>query len=486
MSRFAAPLFVLGVVLAAIAVFVARGMTKDADLASTPQSYRVDVVFDTAKGVIPGQVAKIAGARVGRIEDVALTRDYKARVTLSVDGRFAPFRRDASCSIQPEGLISERFVQCDPGTQGAPALRADGDRPPTVPVDRTSVPVSLTDLFQILDVPAQQRFRLLLSSFGAGVSGHGRDLNGILLRAAPALKDVRKVLATLREQRAELRRAVGSTDEAVAALAGHRRQVRAFIGSSSRFLGRAATRQRELSDTVRRLPPLLDAARPALRKLRRTARSTTPVLRDLRVSAPSLARVLGGLPAFSDNGARATQRLGVAARGGLQAARRAEPVVELLETFAAAGLPTGESLGRTLKALRDSGTLDGVLKFTYNAGATVALYDDISHIGSTRLTSNACVPNLPSQVNPVACPSDQATVPTKRRRARTRRPKAPAAPPRPSAPAPPSVPKPKLPAVPELPKVPPVKVPGLPPITVPEVRPPDRQGQKDLLDYLLG
>src|SRR5207253_714685 len=107
-------------------------------------------------------------------------------------------------------------------------------------------------------------------------------LNGLLRRAAPALQDARRVLRTLSTQRDQLRRAVTSTDVAVAQLAGHRRAVRTFIGSSSRFLARSATRRRELSDTVRELPPLLDAARPALRRLRTTAQATTPVLRDLR------------------------------------------------------------------------------------------------------------------------------------------------------------------------------------------------------------
>src|SRR5205085_2724850 len=106
----------------------------------------------------------------------------------------------------------------------------------------TTVPVGLTDLFNVLDVPAQQRLRVLLSSLGAGVSGHGAQLNDILRRAAPALQDARHVLTTLARQRADLREAVGSTDQAVAALADRRDDVRSFIGSSSRFLSRAAGR----------------------------------------------------------------------------------------------------------------------------------------------------------------------------------------------------------------------------------------------------
>lgn len=478
MSRqLVAPLFVFAVVVAAIAVLVAAGGVKDADPAGTPETYRVDVVFDTAKGVIPGQVAKIAGARVGRIEDVSLTADYRARITLSVDGRFAPFRRNARCSIQPEGLISERFVQCDPGTQDAPPLRASGDRNPTVPVQRTTVPVSLTDLFQVLDVPAEQRLRLLLSSLGAGVAGRGEDLNAILLRAAPALQDVRTVLGTLKQQRTALRRAVVSTDRAVGALARHRRAIRGFVGSSGRFLARTETRQRELSDAVRRLPALLDAADPALRRLRTTADATTPVLRDLRAAAPPLTEALAALPAFSRAGVPAVQRLGVASRVGLTAVRRSRKVTGLLKTFAAAGLPTGESLARTLVALRDSGTINGVLKFAYNGGATLALYDDISHIGATRLTSNACIPNLPKQTNPALCPDDANTLPTRTTKRRPARRKAP----RPRAPetapatrAPGATPKPTI------------TVPGLPPIELPDVLSPRQDGAEDLLGWLLG
>src|SRR4051794_32337570 len=66
--------------------------------ASGSSDYRVDAIFDTAKGIIPGQVVKVAGARVGTIVDVKLTPDFKARIQLKLDGRFAPFRTDASCT----------------------------------------------------------------------------------------------------------------------------------------------------------------------------------------------------------------------------------------------------------------------------------------------------------------------------------------------------------------------------------------------------
>ena len=84
--------------------------------------------------LIPGQDVKIAGAKVGSVVDVKLTAEHKARIQMEVGRQFAPFRSDADCTIQPQSLIGEKFIQCTPGTpQGAP-LRAAAARRPTVPL----------------------------------------------------------------------------------------------------------------------------------------------------------------------------------------------------------------------------------------------------------------------------------------------------------------------------------------------------------------
>ncbi len=109
-------------VLAAIGVALALGTSNSGAADGTGADYKVNAIFDTAKGIIPGQVVKIAGARVGSVDDVTLTEDFKARIEMTVNGRFTPFKSDAACDIQPEGLISERFVQCDPGSPDGQAL----------------------------------------------------------------------------------------------------------------------------------------------------------------------------------------------------------------------------------------------------------------------------------------------------------------------------------------------------------------------------
>ena len=114
---------------------------------------------------------KIAGAEVGSVEDVRLTRDRRARVQMKVDERFGPFRADAKCRIRPQSLIGEKFVQCDPGTPRAPALRGEGDEAPTVPLERNEVPVDLDLVFASLRMPYRQRLSLIVNELGTGLAG---------------------------------------------------------------------------------------------------------------------------------------------------------------------------------------------------------------------------------------------------------------------------------------------------------------------------
>ena len=88
-----------------------------------------------------------------------------------------PFHQDATCTIRPEGLIAENYVDCDPGTPGSPPLQGSGGHPPTVPVTHTTEPVSLLDLFNIFNLPTRERFQVIIDELGIGTAGRGADFN---------------------------------------------------------------------------------------------------------------------------------------------------------------------------------------------------------------------------------------------------------------------------------------------------------------------
>ena len=90
-------------------------------------------VFDNASFVITGEDVKVAGVKVGQIDDVDLEPDNKAAVVLPIDDpAFQPFRRDAHCQIRLQSLIGEQFIECEPTQRarraGQAGEAADGDR----------------------------------------------------------------------------------------------------------------------------------------------------------------------------------------------------------------------------------------------------------------------------------------------------------------------------------------------------------------------
>src|SRR4029079_16261120 len=107
-------------VVAAVLAFIAvRG-------SGGAQDYKVRAIFDNAGFVIPGEDVKVAGVKVGSIDSVEVTKDYKAAVVLKItDPGYQDFRRDAGCIVRPQGLIGERFVECTLTQQRSP-----GESPP--------------------------------------------------------------------------------------------------------------------------------------------------------------------------------------------------------------------------------------------------------------------------------------------------------------------------------------------------------------------
>jgi phospholipid/cholesterol/gamma-HCH transport system substrate-binding protein len=481
---------ITAVLLVAIAMATAAAVIGAP--AQSAGTYRVDAIFDTAKGIIPGQVIKVAGARVGSIEDVQLTEDYKARIVMSVPRRFT-FREDASCNIQPEGLISENFVQCDPGTPDKPEL--DGEPVPTVPVERTSVPVSITDLFRIFQADVRQRFTVAMMAVGGGLAARGSDVNAIILRSNPTLAAVRRLTSDLAAQREQISAAVRDTDELIAKLAERKDKVTDFIEQSERVTAQTAAKRAPLAESIRRLPPLLDATDVAVGDLNRLLRDGRPLLGELRAAAPGLEQVLIEVGPFSRAARPALTALGDVAETGRSTVRSAEPVVALLRKFTTVSGPAGRTLADLLVDLRDAGGVEYLARFIYFSTAATSRYDSTSHI----LPAHAVDGGQCSMVatEPVegcnaffrdAAPSAR-TEPTRRRAPRGDKPKAaePAATPTPPSSGPAPLPVNPLPSAIPSPAVPTVPPEVLKPLNdLDKKLPAAPNAVKDLTDFLLG
>ena len=70
-------------------------------------SYTIRAIFDDAGNIIPGEQVKIDGVTVGSVGSVAPTPRAQAAVVLNISSPgFQDFRADASCAVEPGGLLA--------------------------------------------------------------------------------------------------------------------------------------------------------------------------------------------------------------------------------------------------------------------------------------------------------------------------------------------------------------------------------------------
>jgi ABC-type transporter Mla subunit MlaD len=363
--------------------------------------YKVRAIFDNAGFVIPGEDVKVAGVKVGTVEDVDVTDDFKAAIVLDIDDPgYQDFRQDASCIVRPQSLIGERFVECEPtqarapGEQPPPELQTIEDGPGQgqrlLPVDRTSKSVDLDLIGDIMREPERERLSIILSDLGVGLAGRGRDLNEVIRRANPALKEVDEVLKILAGQNRVLADLARNSDTVLAPLARERRHVGSAIANTNAVAAATAERRGDLQANLERLPGFLRELRPTMVRLGALSDEMTPVLTDLGDVAPDINRLVLQLGPFARAGIPAFESLGEAAETGTEAVTVARPVVGDLGQLASALRPVGSTLAALLTSLDRSGGIERLMDYIFNQATAVNGFDSAGHYLRAGLIVNAC------------------------------------------------------------------------------------------------
>jgi phospholipid/cholesterol/gamma-HCH transport system substrate-binding protein len=393
--RRAAAVLLLVAAAAAFAV-VALGAGDDAG-----GDYKVRAIFDNAGFVIPGEDVKVAGVKVGAIDAVEVTDDFKAAVVLDItDEGYRDFRQDAECLVRPQSLIGERFVECTPtqaraaGTEPPPALeRIDegpGEGQHLLPVERNGKAVDLDLVNNIMREPERERLSIILSDLGIGVAGRGRDLSEVIRRADPALRELDEVLKILARQNDRLESLAVDSDTILQPLARERRRVSGAISNMSEVAEATAERRADLEADIERLPRFLRELRPTMVRLGALSDEMTPVLRDLGDVAPDINRLVLQLGPFSQAARPAFDSLGEAAEAGIPAVRAARPVITDLKRLAGAARPVGSNARRLLESFQRSGGINRAMDYIFYQVAAINGFDSFGHYLRAALIVNQC------------------------------------------------------------------------------------------------
>jgi virulence factor Mce-like protein len=378
----------LALLLASVVAWIAASAGAD-----DSHTYRVEL--DNAFGLVTGSEVRVAGVSQGEVTDLDVSADKRAIVTVEVSGPLSEFGEDTTCSSEPQSLIAEYFIDCQP--KGPPL--ADGGE---IPVEQTTQTVQPDLVQNTLREPYKRRLQLLVNEFGTALAGNPENLNAAIRRGAPALREFQKVTDVLGDQNRIIRGLNEDSDRIMATLAARREDVVRFVQEARDTAAASADRRADLGRDFEILDDFLAELGPTMVELGRLAREQTPLLVDLRAAAPQLNRLALNLPAFGDASRVSLESLGDASQVGQRALRKGRDEIAQLKRTGKKAPAVSDMLADLLTDLDDPGRavqvdaraaedagrdpptgytgLEGLLNYAYYQAGALNQFDLIGHL----------------------------------------------------------------------------------------------------------
>jgi phospholipid/cholesterol/gamma-HCH transport system substrate-binding protein len=278
--------------LVVVALFAYFGFSK-----SNPFSnpYEFKAVFNDVNNLKPKSPVRIAGVEVGKVTKVEPVEMGKgaAEVTMQVEDKGLPIKRDAELKIRPRIFLEGNFfVDVEPGSPSGEDLPDGG----VIPVTQTAAPVQFGDLLTALQRDTRTDLQTFLREYSKGLSDGGAEgFNQAIKYWKPAyLNSSLANDATLgQDPNRDIQRLLKGQQKTFAALV---KDENALKGLVTNFNVTAAAFAREdvalaqsvpaLRDTLRIGYPALGSLDAALPSLRAFAHDALP---GVRSSDPTLA-----------------------------------------------------------------------------------------------------------------------------------------------------------------------------------------------------
>jgi phospholipid/cholesterol/gamma-HCH transport system substrate-binding protein len=272
--------------LVVIGLFAYFGFSKSNPFANP---YEFKAVFNDVNNLKPKSPVRIAGVDVGKVMKVEPVEEGKgaAEVTMQVEERGLPIKKDAELKIRPRIFLEGNFfVDLEPGSPSAGELD-DGD---VVPVTQTASPVQFGDLLTALQSDTRTDLQTFLREYSKGLADGGAEgFNQAVDYWEPAYRNSSLANdATLgQDPDRDLQRVLKGQQQTFAALVKDERSLKDLV---TNFNVTAAALAREdvalaasipaLRDTLRIGQPALGSLNAALPHLRAFAHDALPGVRS--------------------------------------------------------------------------------------------------------------------------------------------------------------------------------------------------------------
>jgi ABC-type transporter Mla subunit MlaD len=374
----------IGAVVVVAAAVVVLLLSGTGVIGGSGNGYKVEALFDNAAFAVPGEEVRVAGATVGTISGLSVTKQNLAAVTLTINNNdFTPFYANAACTIRPQSLIAERYVDCAPGTVGHSRLKqirsGYGAGSYVLPVTQTSSPIDPDIVQDISQDSVRESLSVILNELGTGLAGRGADLKAVILRADPALAQTEAVFKILGSQNKLLAELATDSNRVLGPLAEARNSLADFVVKANTTATASAQRSADISQSIKLLPGFLKQLKPLMADLGQLASRGTPVMTSLGTGASAIDAEFKSLVPFATQAQSALKNLGDAAQQSESSLVASQPLANQLKSLGSAAVPSSTSLDTLLTSLNTTGGIQQFMGLLFYGASATNGYDADGH-----------------------------------------------------------------------------------------------------------
>jgi virulence factor Mce-like protein len=291
-------------------------------------SYRISVQVPNAATLVPGNDVRIAGVRVGFVEDVVPVQHSNGRVTakadLKLDKSVEPIPKGSTVVVRAQSALGLKYLEIDRSNnpngypEGA-TLALSAARPR---------PVEYDQVLSTFNGPTRAAIRHNLVQFGAVLAGRGPQINAALGQLRPLLRRLEPVARNLASKKTDLARFFREAGHAAAEVAPvAETQAHMFVSLDTTFGALASVARPFIQDTISETPPTFDTLIRTNPRISTFLRHNAALFADLRPGARALKRTSPEIASALETGARVLP-------GAPELNAQLPPTAEALERFA--------------------------------------------------------------------------------------------------------------------------------------------------------
>jgi len=301
---------------------------------------------------------RVAGQRIGQVEQLANTANGTARVKLQIEPSTAALPVDTQVRIRAAGLLGARYIELVPGDDRV-AL-ADGA---TIRGGARAKTFGLPEALNTFDAATRARLDDYARELGTGLEENGAPLNDAIKRGTRAQDPFQAIMSSLLDRPGAVEGFIPSTNLAFSAFDDAREELSRSWRPTADALRPFVDRRTSVRATLAAAPASLQAAQSGLQRGRQLLDATASLARSVNAVLPS-----------APSGLRAASRLLVEGPAKLPATNR---LLTGLEQTVDPTLATTKSLDPVLPQLRRA--FDDVIPLNKEVGEHAC---DIEHYGA--------------------------------------------------------------------------------------------------------